>query len=56
MQKKGIFILLLLIIGICAISTSNAADDVDIVSSEDSNLEELTWKISSWKNQAKGKI
>ena len=42
MQKKGIFILLLLIIGICAISTSNAADDVDIVSSEDSNLEEIS--------------
>ena len=42
MQKKGIFILLLLIIGICAVSTASAADDVDTLSSEDSNLEEIS--------------
>ena len=42
MQKKGIFILLLLIIGICAVSTTSAADDVDTLSSEDSNLEEIS--------------
>ncbi len=42
MQKKGIFILLLLIIGICAVSTASAADDVDALYSDDSNLEEIS--------------
>lgn len=42
MQKKGIFILILLIIGICTVSTASAADDVDALSSDDSNLKEIS--------------
>ena len=42
MQKKGIFIFLLLIIGICAVSTASAADDVDALSSDESSLEEIS--------------
>ena len=48
MLKKGIFILVLLIIGLCALSTASAADDVDALSvddtitNEDANLEEIS--------------
>ena len=41
-RKKRILILLLLIIGICAVSTASAADDVDVLSADDANLEETS--------------
>lgn len=42
MQKKGIFILLFLIIGFCALSTASAADDVDALSADDAIFEEIS--------------
>ena len=44
-RKKRILILLLLIIGICAVSTASAADDVDVLSAEDANLEETSTEL-----------
>lgn len=41
-RKRRILILLLLIIGICAVSTASAADDVDVLSADDANLEETS--------------
>ena len=44
-RKKRILILLLLIIGICAVSTASAADDVDVLSADDANLEETSTEL-----------
>ena len=51
MQNKGIFLLLLLMIGLCAVSAASAADDVDDLSAddaitkEDANLEEISTNL-----------
>ena len=44
-RKRRILILLLLIIGICAVSTASAADDVDVLSADDANLEETSTEL-----------
>lgn len=44
-RKRRILILLLLIIGVCAVSTASAADDVDVLSADDANLEETSTEL-----------
>ena len=46
-RKKRILILLLLIISICAVSTASAADDVDVLSADDANLEETSIELEA---------
>ena len=45
-MQKRIIILLLLIIGICAVSTASAADDVDVLSVDDANIEETSAELN----------
>lgn len=45
-MQKRIIILLLLVIGICAVSSASAADDVDVLSADDANIEEASIELS----------
>lgn len=45
-MQKRIIILLLLIIGICAVSSASAADDVDVLSADDANIEETSAELN----------